>query len=478
MPEENNNEKSFAELLESSGTITGQELKVGEKVKGKIINISQDKVYVDTGSKVDGIAEKESLIDDQGNFPYQEGEQIELFVVSCQQNEIRLAPSLSGEGSLELIQEAMESRIPVEGKVKETCKGGYRIRIMGRMAFCPFSQIDVRPVEDPNSMVGLTKSFLIIRVEEKGRNIVVSRRALLEKEQAESFQSFIEKTKPGDIIQGTVTRVQPYGAFVRVAPELEGLVHVSELNWSKTLSPEEVVSPGDTVKVKVLNIKDQEHGGQRIELSMKQTQADPWEEAANRFKPETLVTGTVTRIADFGVFVEIAPGIEGLVHISEMSYIKRVHKPEDEVSPGDRVTVVIKDVDSGSRRISLSMRDAEGDPWLGLDERYHKGMKIKGLIEKREDFGLLVKLEPGVIGLVPKSKLERSPDMATDKLKAGDNISVTVAEIDQENRRITLAPADSAATEDWTSYAYTGQGLGTLGDKLKQAMEKKQGPDS
>ncbi|HMB30198.1 MAG TPA: S1 RNA-binding domain-containing protein [Desulfohalobiaceae bacterium] len=470
---EDYNQKNFAELLESFDIKSGSELKVGDKVQGKIINVSQDKVYIDTGAKTDGVAEKETLLDKHGDFPYQEGDRIELFVVSCRYNEIRLGPSLAGGGP-ELLQEALDKGMPVEGTIKEICKGGYRVKVMGQTAFCPFSQMDIRPVEDSESLIGQSKSFLINRVEEGGRNIVISRRALLEKERAESLQSFIERTSPGDVLQGTVTKVQSYGAFVQVAPGLEGMVHISELSWSKTLAPEELVSPGESVRVKLLSIKEQEKGGPRIELSMKQTEADPWQRVAEKFKPDTLVKGTVTKLADFGVFVEIAPGIEGLVHISEMSYIKRVHKPEDEVSVGDQLAIVIKEIDPESKRISLSMRDAEGDPWLGLEERYHKGQKVQGVVKNKENYGLFVQLEPGVVGLVPKSKLERSLEVTPDKIKSGETFDVILEEIDQENRRITLTPADATTNGDWKSYASSaGEGLGSLGEKLRQAMERK-----
>ncbi len=467
-------QKSFAELLESFDVKTGSELKVGDRVQGRIINVSKDKVYLDTGTKTDGVAEKEALLDKQGEFPYQEGDLVDLFVVSRQYNEIRLAPSLAGSGSPELLQEAMDKGIPVEGAIKETCKGGYRVQIMGRTAFCPFSQMDIRPVESSESLVGLTRSFLISRVEEGGRNIVISRRALLERQRAESLQSLMDNTSHGELLQGTVTRVQPYGAFVQIAPGLEGLVHVSELSWSKSLAPEEIVSPGDSVTVKLLNIKEQEKGGPRIELSMKQTEDDPWQGEAEKFKPDTLVKGTVTKLAEFGVFVEIAPGVEGLVHISEMSYVRRVHKPEDEVSIGDQVAVVVKDVDPDSRRISLSLRDAEGDPWLGLEERYRMGQQIQGVVKNRESYGLFVQLEPGVVGLVPKSKLERSLEVNPDKVKQGERLDVIVEEIDQESRRITLAPADLTAHGDWNSYASSkGEGLNTMEEKFRQAIQRK-----
>lgn len=467
-------EKSFAELLEDSDMNLGQELKVGSRVRGTILQVGKEQVYVDTGTKTDGVADIKELLDDDGRLPFQEGDQVDLFVVSRKGNEIRLARSLGREGGLEELEQAQAEGLPVEGKVKETCKGGFRVQISGRTAFCPLSQIDVRPVDDPESMVGQTLTFLINRIEERGRNIVVSRRALQEREQADSLQSFTAQTSPGDVLQGTVTRLAPFGAFVQVAPGLEGLVHISEMSWSRSLNPEEIVSPGDSVPVKLLSLEDQGKGRVRIELSMKQTQADPWDEVSTRYKPGTLLTGTVTRTAPFGAFVELEPGIEGLVHISEMSYVKRVHKPEDEVSPGEAVSVVIKDIDVDKKRIGLSMRDAEGDPWVGIEDRYAKGQPVQGVLEKREPFGLFVKLEPGVVGLLPKSKMDQVPNARLQSIKAGEPVQVSIESIDHERRRISLAPAHASETEDWTPYTVQDQGLTTLGEKLKQALSDKE----
>ena len=467
-------EKSFAELLEDSDMNLGQELKVGSRVRGTILQVGKEQVYVDTGTKTDGVADIKELLDDDGRLPFQEGDQVDLFVVSRKGNEIRLARSLGREGGLEELEQAQAEGLPVEGKVKETCKGGFRVQISGRTAFCPLSQIDVRPVDDPESMVGQTLTFLINRIEERGRNIVVSRRALQEREQADSLQSFTAQTSPGDVLQGTVTRLAPFGAFVQVAPGLEGLVHISEMSWSRSLNPEEIVSPGDSVPVKLLSLEDQGKGRVRIELSMKQTQADPWDEVSTKYKPGTLLTGTVTRTAPFGAFVELEPGIEGLVHISEMSYVKRVHKPEDEVSPGEAVSVVIKDIDVDKKRIGLSMRDAEGDPWVGIEDRYAKGQPVQGVLEKREPFGLFVKLEPGVVGLLPKSKMDQVPNARLQSIKAGEPVQVSIESIDHERRRISLAPAHASETEDWTPYTVQDQGLTTLGEKLKQALSDKE----
>ena len=477
---EENQEKSFAQLLEDSAFSVGQELKVGDRIQGRIISVGKDQAYVDTGTKTDGVIDKQELKDEEGTFPYQEGDQVELFVISRKHNEIKLGRSMgSADGGLEQLEQAWHGQIPVQGKVQQTCKGGFRVRVMGKTAFCPLSQIDLCPVQDSESMAGETLDFLITRVEDRGRNIVVSRRALQEKEREESLQNLRETVKAGDILTGTVTRLAPFGAFVQIAPGLEGLVHISEMAWSRNMSPEEIVSPGDSVQVKLLGMKEQDKGQPRLQLSMKQTQTDPWEDVAPTFQSGTVITGQVTRTAPFGVFVEIAPGIEGLVHISEMSYFKRVHKPEDEVASGQNIPVMIKDIDLKARRISLSMRDAEGDPWEGITERFKPGQVVPGTVDKREDFGLFIRLEPGVVGLLPKSKLTQeagvAPEVNWDKLKPGDAVSVHIESIDADNRRMTLIPADAARTEDWKSYTPQegNENLGTLGQKLQQAMRKK-----
>ena len=473
--EERDEEQSFARMLAESEMESGPELEPGDRVRGKIISIGKDHVYVDTGTKTDGVADREDLLDSEGNLALEEGDSVELFVVSRHQGEIRLASSFGAHGGVQQLMQAMEQEIPVQGKVKETCKGGFRVQVMGNhLAFCPMSQMDNRMVEDSQSLVGESMTFLVSRVEANGRNIVVSRRALKDKEQAESLHEFSRNYKPGDVLQGTVTRVEPYGVFVEVAPGLEGLVHISEMSWSRSLAPEEIVSVGDTVSVHLLGIEEKDKGQVRIGLSMKQAQADPWESITENFEPGSVVEGVVTRVAPFGAFVEISPGLEGLVHVSEMSYLKRVSKPEEEVQPGQKVRVKVKGIDSLERRISLSMRDAQGDPWEGVSTRYEKGTLVEGKMEKQEDFGMLVALEPGVVGLVPRSILHQNQDSSLTNKKPGDRVNVAVETVDEANRRISLQPADSVQSEEWQSYAPArDNGLGSLGLELKKAMEKK-----
>ncbi len=473
--EERDEEQSFARMLAESEMDSVPELEPGDRVRGKIISMGKDHVYVDTGTKIDGVADKEDLLDKEGNFTLEEGDKVELFVVSRHQGEIRLASSFGAHGGVQQLMQAMEQEIPVQGRVKETCKGGFRVQVMGNhLAFCPMSQMDNRMVEDAQSLVGETMPFLITRVEANGRNIVVSRRALKDKEQAESLHEFARKYQPGDFLQGKVTRIEPYGVFVEVAPGLEGLVHISEMSWSRNLAPDEIVSVGDPVSVNLLGIEEKDKGQVRIGLSMKQAQADPWETITETFEPGSMVEGVVTRVASFGAFVEISPGIEGLVHVSEMSYLKRVNKPEEEVEPGQKLRVKVKGIDSLERRISLSMRDAEGDPWEGVSARYEKGARVEGRVEKQEDFGMLVVLEPGVVGLVPRSILHRAQDSSLANKKPGDRVEVAVESVDEANRRISLQPADSMQPDEWQSYAPARENsLGSLGMELRKAMEKK-----
>ncbi len=472
--EDRDEQLSFAEMLADSEMDTGPELKPGDKVRGKVISIGQEQVYIDTGTKIDGVADKQDLLDDEGNLNIQEGDTVELFVVSMDHAGIRLAASFGVHGGTEQLVQAMEQEIPVQGKVKETCKGGYRVQVMGsHLAFCPMSQIDSRIVDDPQTLVGETLLFLVSRVESNGRNIVVSRRSLLEKEAAKALREFREKFQPGDNCQGTVTRIEPYGVFVEIAPGLEGLVHVSEMSWSRNLDPAEAVSVGEKVSAELLNIEDHEKGV-RIGLSMKKAQTDPWEKIDEIFSPGSVVDGVVTRIAPFGAFVEISPGIEGLVHVSEMSYLKRVNKPEDEVDTGQNIQVKVLNIDPQERRISLSMRDAEGDPWAEVSARYPKNSQVEGKVERMADFGMLVALEPGVVGLIPASILNRSQDQTLTSKKPGDKIMIAVESVDEAARRISLKPAEDVQSDDWKSYATAkNKNLGSLGLQLKKAMEQK-----
>ncbi|RPH53193.1 MAG: 30S ribosomal protein S1 [Desulfobacteraceae bacterium] len=472
-----NEDQSFAELFESYSSGMKDDLQIGDRIKGKIISIGKDSVFMDTGTKVDGSVDRVELLDADGNMPFNAGDELELYVVAIDDHEVRLSKAISGVGGLELLKNAFENTIPVEGKISATCKGGFHVEMLQRRAFCPISQIDVNYTETPEDYVGQTFQFLITQFGEGGRNIIVSRRKLLAKAIEKEKEAFFSTLKAGDIFNGRVTRIMPYGAFVELISGVEGMVHISELSWSRAEKAEEIVSADDTVTVKVISVADGEKKNQKkISLSMKQIDTNPWDKAADNFHPGDKVSGKVTRCMAFGVFVEIAPGIEGLVHISEMSYLKRVINPADVVKAGETVSVVIKEVDAKARRISLSIRDALGDPWLEVAEKFSVGQVIIGTVEKKEKFGYFITLAPGITGLLPKSKFSgaEKPGLI-EQLKAGDPVAVTLEEIHSSDRKITLAPGDAKEEGAWKNFAETANRapVSDLAEKLRLAMESK-----
>lgn len=474
-------EASFAELFEQYSEGGGDDLNIGDKVSGSVIQVGETTVFVDTGTKLDGIVEREELLDEEGNCTVSEGDTVELYVVGKDSGGIKLSRALSGIGGLAMLQEAKSGNLPVEGNVESTCKGGFNVKVMQRRAFCPVSQIDNRFVEEPEEYVGKTFEFLITKLEQGGRNIVISRRSLLERETAQAVETFTAETQVGDEIEGIVTRLAAFGAFVEIMPGLDGLVHISQISHGRIGHPEEAVSVGQKVKAKITRYEHDDKGRLKISLSMKELAQDPWDTISATFSEGDKVTGKIVRIADFGAFVEIAPGIDGLVHVSEMSYTQRVHKPSDFVSEGQQVSVKIKSIDPTQRRIGLSMKDAEGDPWLDVVEKYTAGQKVEGTVEKQEQFGIFIQLEPGITGLLPKSVLARSEKAAAyEKLHAGDSVEVVIGEVKVGERKISLTTGDVEDDGEWKQFvpkkqkvSASSDGMGLLGAKLQEAMDKK-----
>ena len=413
-------------------------------------------------------------MDDNQEFPYDVGDTLELYVVSMSEDEIRLSRALSGIGGYHMLKDAFDGAVPVEGKVIAQCKGGFHVEILKRRAFCPISQMDVKFVEDLEPYIGNTYSFLITRLEENAKNIVVSRRALLEEALEKERQAFYEKLVPGDVHEGTVTKLMPYGAFVELTPGVEGMVHISEVRWSRVENLEEVLNVSEPVTVRVLGIKDGNKPGiKKIELSIKQVQGDPWQTVGDKYNPGDMVQGTVARCMKFGAFVELEAGIEGLVHISEMSYTRRIHNPEDVVRAGETVTVLVKEIDPDRRRIALSIKDVEGDPWAQVLDDFRVGQNLSGTLEKKESFGCFINLKHGITGLLPKSKISAAGiDAAIDKLKEGQHLTVIIENINPAERKISLAPGDGEAETNWQQFSKDeSSSLGDLGEKLKQALK-------
>lgn len=481
-PTETEDGMSFAEMLAQQEQDEGRfSLEPGQRVQARIVAITADTIFVSTGSKVDGIVDRAEMETD-GELPYQVGDTLELYVITASPQEVKLSRAMSGDGSLAALEEARAAGMPVEGRVGAQVKGGYSVEIMKRRAFCPGSQMDLRPLTDPESVLGQTYAFLITKLENHGRNIVVSRRDLLERERAAALEQILADTHEGDTREGTVSRLSTFGAFVELAPGVEGMVHLSELSWSRVERPDDAVHVGDAVTVKVLGITRGEKGV-RIALSLKAAQEDPWNTLHKSLTPGDVVSGRVTRLMPFGAFVEVLPGVEGLVHLSELSFTKRVMKAEEIVSPGDVVSVKIKEIDPERRRISLSLREAEGNPWDRVHDLVRVGEDMPGTVEKRAPFGFFINLAPGITRLLPLAALKNSPQGKTlERLAPGDAVSVRVREIDAEQRRISLLPpgeedgAESA--RDWKQHAPRPEAsgsFGSLGLALQAARAKKEG---
>lgn len=450
-------------------------MKQGTKVLATIQSIDGETVFVDVGSKTDGFVEAAELRDEEGNLTCKPGDQVELYIVSVQESEIKLSRALQGQAGKWALRDAAKSGIPVQGRVKEVVKGGYSVIILGQRAFCPMSQMDVRFVEKPEEFVGKVLPFKITKYEGSGRrvDVVVSRLPLLRELERENLVKFEELVKENPVMKGRVTRLEPFGMFVELLPGIEGMCHVSECAWSRIDHPNRRFKSGDEVTVKVLDVKrrepkEAEEGGDekksrrrdrgeqlKISLSVKQMLPHPWEAFRAAFQKGTIVQGRVTKLMEFGAFVELTDGVEGLVHLSELSYEKRGTKPEELVKPGDEIAVKILEIDDEKRKVSLSLRQAGVDPWADAATRFPIGGRVSGTIEKKEKFGWFVKLGPGFTGLMPQSKLADAPNAKEfENLRPGDPISLVVIDLNPRDRKITLAP-ELSPEDDWKRFSHT-----------------------
>ncbi|MBO4336270.1 MAG: 30S ribosomal protein S1 [Desulfovibrio sp.] len=469
--------EDFAALFEQHSAANVR-LAPGQKVSGTVIDIQGDNVFVDVGIKVDGIMDRKDILNAEGEEIVKVGDSIEGWIVKMNSHEVHISRSMSGSG-LAALEDACASAIPVDGRVLGTCKGGYSVDVLGKRAFCPGSQMEA--LGEGDDITGRTMQFLIMRVENRGRNIIVSRRALIDRERSENLEKVLANLKVGDTVEGKISRLVPFGAFVELAPSVEGLIHISELSWSRVASADEAVSVGDLVRAKVIGITSTDKGT-RISLSRKQAEGDPWKDLGGRLEVGQMVQGKVVRFAPFGAFVEILPGIEGMVHISEMAWGRRVNKPEEVTSIGESVTVKILEINSENRRIALSIRDAQGDPWADVPERFAPGTLVQGSVDSQSPYGIFVNLAPAVTGLLPMQNLKNVKNQAELKaLHKGDPISVVVQRVDSEARKISLWPegaaeAKNSENSDWKQHAAAGSkssSLGVLGQALQKALQKK-----
>lgn len=423
-------EESFAALFEES--LKREEIKEGAIVHGRVIQVTKDYVVVDIGYKSEGQVPLEEFTGADGQPTVKTGDEIEVFLES-RENENGLCV-LSKEKADRLkvwdeISEACERDELIDGTISQRVKGGLSVTIRGGVkAFLPGSQVDLRPVRNLDAFIGKVYRFKVIKFNKKRGNIVLSRRVLLEKERAELKEQTLEKLKEGQIVEGIVKNLTEYGAFIDLGG-IDGLLHITDMSWGRVNHPSEMFQVGDQVRVKVLKFNSDT---ERVSLGLKQISEDPWKSAADRYTPGTVVKGKVVSLKDYGAFIELEQGIEGLVHISEMSWTRRVKHPSKVVAVGDVVEAVVLDIDASQNRISLGMKQLEPNPYEALTSKYPPGTVVRGRVRNIADFGIFVEVEEGIDGLVHISDMSWTQRVKhpSELYQKGDEVEAAVLNID------------------------------------------------
>jgi small subunit ribosomal protein S1 len=423
---------------------TGPALQVGQVVKGRVFHISAESVFVDVGGKGEAWIDASELLDDEGKLRVKVGDDIEATVVKTG-DETRLSYKLQrGAQARQALAMAQQSGMPVEGKVAAVIKGGYEVTVGGLRAFCPFSQMELRRVETAEEYVGRVLEFRVTKYGENGRNIVLSRRQLLEEQAARDAEETRKKILVGAVLPGIVASLPDFGAFVDLGG-VQGLVPVSEISHSRLGRPSDKLRLGDTVSVKVLRV-DEEKG--KITLSLKALEGDPWVGVAGALRERQVVRGRAARVTDFGLFVELLPGVDGLLHTSEIPR-SRQGALREAAAAGGEVTVMIIAIDQEKRRVSLALAPDDALPGAEVASSVAVGALLTGTIERIESFGVFVRLGPGQTGLVPNAELGTA--RGADPRKAfpvGSELKVFVLGIEENGRRIRLSHTKALEQEE------------------------------
>jgi len=415
-----------------------QSIKEGEIVEGTVIWVSKDYVMVDIGHKSEGRIPLDEFIGPDGKIGVAAGDRIAVYVDEFENEDGMIQLSKDKADKLRIwdeIDRAAERGDLVEGVITGRVKGGLTVDI-GVKAFLPGSQVDLRPVRNLEKFIGQRYKFKVIKFNKKRGNIVLSRRALLEKERQELKQKTLERIQEGCVVDGIVKNITDYGCFVDLGG-IDGLLHITDMSWGRVNHPSELFRVGDEVKVKVLKFDPE---NERVSLGLKQMSDDPWTKVIEKFTVNQRVTGKVVSLTEYGAFIELTEGVEGLVHVSEMSWLKRVKHPSQMVSVGDIVEAVILEIDSENRRMSLGMKQVEENPWENLKASYPEGAVIRAKVRNITNFGVFVGIEEGIDGLIHVSDLSWStkPKNPLDMFKKGQEIEAKVLSIDVENQRFSL----------------------------------------
>lgn len=463
--------EDFATLFAHEGA--SPTLHEGQIVKGRVVQISDDSVFVDIQEKGEAIIARAELEDDQGNLEIGVDDEVEATVIGTD-GEIRLSRKLlKGMKARALLESAVSNGLPVEGRVSGVIKGGYEVAVAGLRAFCPFSQIDIRRVESSDIYLNQVLEFRVTRYGDNGRNIVLSRRQLLEESARKAAEETRRKIVAGAVLPGTVSSLTDFGAFVDLGG-VQGLVHLSELSHSRVVKPADLLKVGQEVSVKVLKI-DEKNG--KIALSMKALEGDPWAAVSGQLRERQIVKGRIVRAMDFGVFVELLPGVDGLLHLSEVPRSQQ-GQVKEAAAAQEEITVMVLGIDPEKKRISLALAPEGAALGDQVESAVAVGSVVMGAVERVEPFGVFVRIGPGEIGLIPNAEMgtQRGADHRRD-FAPGTEVKVVVLGIEENGKRIRLSRSKALAQEEQAeTQAYLkgsqprGRGFGvTLGDLLRQS---------
>jgi small subunit ribosomal protein S1 len=451
--------EEFEALLNESLEIdTPQE---GTVVKGRVIAIEAGQAIIDVGYKMEGRVDLKEFAN-PGEAPEVEiGDEVEVYlerVENARGEAVVSRDKARREAAWDRLEKAYADEDRVEGAIFGRVKGGFTVDLGGAVAFLPGSQVDVRPVRDAGPLMGLKQPFQILKMDRRRGNIVVSRRAILEESRAEQRAEVIGRLAEGQVLEGVVKNITEYGAFVDLGG-VDGLLHVTDMAWRRVNHPSEVLSIGQTLNVQVIKINKETH---RISLGIKQLQADPWDSVESSYPLGSVHKGRVTNITDYGAFVELEPGVEGLVHVSEMSWTKKNVHPGKIVSTSQEVEVMVLEIDSAKRRVSLGLKQTQRNPWELFAETHPAGSTIEGEVKNITEFGLFVGLEGDIDGMVHLSDLswDQRGEEAIQNYRKGDIVQASVLEVDVERERISLSI--KALGEDSFSEAVDGVKRGSI----------------
>ena len=440
----------YARLLELYNS-SFRNITEGEVIEGTVLKVSASEVIVDVGYKSEGIISINEFLDENGEVTVQPGDAVDVLLERTEDREGHIVLSREKAEKMKIwddVEKAYTDRRVVIGRVIERIKGGVAVDI-GVRAFLPGSQIDVRPVRNLDALKGQELRMRVIKVNKKRGNIVLSRKVLLEEENAEKKKETLANMAEGNVMQGVVKNLTDYGAFIDLGG-IDGLLHVTDMSWGRAQHPSEIFKVNDEVEVIVLKF---DPSTERVSLGYKQLHADPWASVTERYPVGQRLSGKVVSLTDYGAFVELEPGVEGLIHVSEMSWSKRVKHPSKLLTVGDTIESMVLGVDPEARRISLGLKQIEANPWHELAQRYPVGSRINGTVRNLTEFGAFVEVEDGIDGLIHISDMSWSKRLAhpSDVLKKGDEVEAMVLNVDPDSQRLSLG-LKQLATDIWDDF--------------------------